>query len=133
VRAFVLAVEYWHRFHKDVVVDVVGYRRNGHNEQDDPTLTQPITYEIIKKHPTCAEQYAARLRLDNVVDQSECDTWQAEKLKTWEEALALKSDFKECGATWLRSTWQVGNGPEEQFESVWRHLAQVHMAAGYWP
>jgi 2-oxoglutarate dehydrogenase E1 component len=51
------------RFGKDVVVDVVGYRRNGHNEQDDPTLTLPLSYRIIAGHPAVQALYAAKLQV----------------------------------------------------------------------
>ena len=47
------AMDYRKTFHKDVVVDVVCYRKNGHNESDDPTLTQPMMYKAVAKHPHC--------------------------------------------------------------------------------
>lgn len=51
------------RWHKDVLVDIVGYRRNGHNEQDDPSVTLPLSYHIINRHPTVLELYSKQLEV----------------------------------------------------------------------
>lgn len=64
VRIAALAVEYRHTFASDVVVDLIGYRRHGHSEVDDPTVTSPRRYAIIKNHPTLSEIYAKRLGVD---------------------------------------------------------------------
>ena len=56
-----VATEYRQKFGKDVVVDMFCYRRFGHNEGDDPTMTQPLMYAKIKDHPSTRELYAARL------------------------------------------------------------------------
>ena len=54
------------RFNHDVVVDVVGYRRWGHNEQDEPGYTQPILYRRISEHPSVREAYAKKLAAEGV-------------------------------------------------------------------
>lgn len=59
-----LAAEYRHRFKGDVVVDLIGFRRYGHSEVEDPTITQPLLYEQISKHPLAWEVYAQHLGLD---------------------------------------------------------------------
>ncbi|HWH03101.1 MAG TPA: multifunctional oxoglutarate decarboxylase/oxoglutarate dehydrogenase thiamine pyrophosphate-binding subunit/dihydrolipoyllysine-residue succinyltransferase subunit [Gemmatimonadales bacterium] len=56
-----LAWMYREKFHGDVVIDVVGYRRHGHNEGDEPAYTQPLMYERIKQTPTVREKYASLL------------------------------------------------------------------------
>jgi 2-oxoglutarate dehydrogenase E1 component len=60
-----LAVEYRYTFHNDIVIDLIGYRRHGHSEVDDPTITQPIRYARIKDHPPLHEIYAKRIGVDN--------------------------------------------------------------------
>ncbi|MGC2160982.1 MAG: 2-oxoglutarate dehydrogenase E1 component [Silvibacterium sp.] len=64
VRVAALAAEYRHTFHTDVVIDLIGYRRHGHSEVDDPTVTQPLRYERIKNHPPLYEIYAKQIGAD---------------------------------------------------------------------
>ncbi len=66
-----LALEYRVRFHKDVVIDLVCYRRHGHNEADEPAATQPLMYRAIRAHPTVREIYSARLVKEGVLTASE--------------------------------------------------------------
>jgi 2-oxoglutarate dehydrogenase E1 component len=68
-----LAMAYRRRFAHGVVVDLVGYRRFGHNEQDEPAYTQPLMAAQIAEHPTVREQYAARLVEEGVLTQAEVD------------------------------------------------------------
>ncbi|MBZ5630100.1 MAG: 2-oxoglutarate dehydrogenase E1 component [Acidobacteriia bacterium] len=64
VRVAEIALEYRYRFHRDVVVDILGYRRHGHSEVDDPTITQPLVYRRIKEHPPLYRIHAERLGKD---------------------------------------------------------------------
>src|SRR5207244_10741067 len=71
VAAARLAVGYRQAFGADVVIDLVCYRRHGHNETDDPTLTQPVLYEQIRNHPPVAAQYVKRLAAEGAADAAE--------------------------------------------------------------
>jgi 2-oxoglutarate decarboxylase len=68
-----LAHAYRERFHADVVVDVVGYRRYGHNEADEPAYTQPLMYERIGNHPSVRQIYARRLAAETGIDEARAE------------------------------------------------------------
>src|SRR6266403_812134 len=65
------ALEYRMKFHKDVVIDLVCYRRHGHNEADEPAATQPLMYQVIRKKPTARQLYADELAADGVLTAAE--------------------------------------------------------------
>ncbi|MEL7449455.1 MAG: 2-oxoglutarate dehydrogenase E1 component, partial [Pseudomonadota bacterium] len=68
-----VALDYRMTFNKDVVLDLVCYRRLGHNEADEPAATQPLMYEKIRKHPTARAQYAKHLIGEGVITEAEPD------------------------------------------------------------
>jgi 2-oxoglutarate dehydrogenase E1 component len=68
-----LALRYRQRFHKDVVVDMVCYRRHGHNEADEPAVTQPLMYQVIRSHPTVRALYAEQLIREGVVSAQDAE------------------------------------------------------------
>ncbi len=72
-RAMDIAVRYRQEFGKDIVINLICYRKFGHNEGDEPAFTQPQMYEIIKTHPTVRELYARKLTSENSVDQKFID------------------------------------------------------------
>jgi 2-oxoglutarate dehydrogenase E1 component len=68
-----LALKYRLRFRKDVVIDLVGYRRHGHNEADEPAATQPMMYRVIRQHPTARRRYADQLIAAGVLAEPEVE------------------------------------------------------------
>ena len=68
-----LALEYRNTFGKDVIIDLIGHRKYGHNEGDDPSFTQPLTYQEIKSKKQMWQQYAELLVSEGVVDQAFVD------------------------------------------------------------
>lgn len=76
-----LAVDYRREFGKDIVLDIFCYRRNGHNESDEPSATQPLMYAVIKKLPTTRTQYADRLVKEGVL--------------TAEDSVKLEDNYRE--------------------------------------
>lgn len=69
VHAMRLAIEYRQRFQRDIFIDLLCYRKYGHNEGDEPRFTQPLLYKAISKHPNPREIYAQRLMSDGVATQ----------------------------------------------------------------
>ncbi len=67
------ALEYRMKFHKDVVIDLVCYRRHGHNEGDEPAATQPLMYQVIRKKPTVRKLYADKLTAEGVLTAADAE------------------------------------------------------------
>ncbi len=66
-----LAVDYRTEFNKDVVIDLICYRRRGHNEADEPSVTQPLMYKVISKHKTTQDLYAQKLVSEGLITEAE--------------------------------------------------------------
>jgi 2-oxoglutarate dehydrogenase E1 component len=73
-----LALDYRNKFKRDVVIDLVCYRRHGHNEADEPNATQPLMYQKIKKHPVPRQVYADQLIAEGTIDAAEVERLMAE-------------------------------------------------------
>ena len=81
-----LAIDFHMEFAEDVVVDLVGYRRHGHNEGDEPAYTQPVMYQEIQGHPTVRQIWSDRLVEEGVLEQSETDEMAAQTATRLNEA-----------------------------------------------
>ncbi len=81
IRIATLAVEYRYQFHTDVVIDLIGYRRHGHSEVDDPTITQPLRYAKIQNHPPLYEIFAKKIGVDAAARVHEAESRFEEELK----------------------------------------------------
>ncbi len=86
ISAVHLAVEFRKKFGRDVVIDLIGYRRFGHNEQDEPAYTQPLMYDKIKAHPTARELFANKLIAQGVITQDAANEMVAESQTRLQEA-----------------------------------------------
>ncbi|MFN4175507.1 2-oxoglutarate dehydrogenase E1 component [Phenylobacterium sp.] len=100
-----VATEYRQLFGKDVVVDMFCYRRFGHNEGDDPTMTQPLMYAKIKGHPSVRDLYAQRLVAEGVASQGDVDGWIAEFDRFLDAEFDSGKAYKPNKADWLDGKW----------------------------
>ena len=110
------AVDYRYTFHKNVFIDLVCYRRHGHNEQDEPLATQPLMYRRIQAHPSTRTLYAQRLVDEGLLDQAQADdlvdACRARLEHGESPSLPALSDFKQTFAThWERFRGGSGDVP----------------------
>ena len=117
VFALNLLYDYRKRFNKDVVVDLICYRRHGHQEVDEPTMTQPLMYQIIKQHPTPFKLYATQLQQQQVVDAAAAQQivkgYRA-ALNSGEPVIDVDGNAKQGGAYKYAVKWKLYN------ETDWR-------------
>ncbi|HXA52768.1 MAG TPA: multifunctional oxoglutarate decarboxylase/oxoglutarate dehydrogenase thiamine pyrophosphate-binding subunit/dihydrolipoyllysine-residue succinyltransferase subunit [Candidatus Acidoferrum sp.] len=95
VRVLEVAFDFRQRFKKDVVIDMICYRRHGHNEGDDPSYTQPILYRKIKTHPSVAKLYEERLVREGIVGREDAEAMRKEvsaRLSTAYDAVQHRSE-----------------------------------------
>src|SRR6266571_5087241 len=93
-----LAMLYRDKFHGDVVIDVVGYRRWGHNEGDEPAYTQPVMYERIRQTPTARQRYADQLVREGALDAARAEAEAAQMYQRLAEIQqSLKAHLSEAG------------------------------------
>ncbi|HME33978.1 MAG TPA: 2-oxoglutarate dehydrogenase E1 component [Candidatus Sulfotelmatobacter sp.] len=125
VRVARMATEYRYKFSTDVVIDLIGYRRHGHSEVDDPTITQPLLYKKIKEHPPLWEIYAddtgaadAHSRADVIKAEFEAAQKQAGSIKHKPTLRELPSYWDKYFGGPHRPEYEVETGlsPEELSE-----------------
>ncbi|MGE3917366.1 MAG: 2-oxoglutarate dehydrogenase E1 component [Hyphomicrobiaceae bacterium] len=100
-----IAIEFRMRFQKPVVIDMVCYRRYGHNESDEPAFTQPIMYRKIRSHPTTVELYGNRLAEEGVVSPEELQSMKAAFRARLDDEMAAAESYKPNKADWLDGRW----------------------------
>ena len=99
-----IATEFRLKFNRDVVIDLVCYRRFGHNEGDEPSFTQPLMYKKIKNHPSTVKVYGNRLVKENTISQENLNI----QIKDFKEL--LEDQFKNAKnykpkIEWFEGTW----------------------------
>jgi len=116
VHAARVATEFRQEFASDVVVDIVCYRRQGHNEADEPAFTQPKMYAKIATQPTTREIYAKRLVTEGLLTQDDVDRIVSDFQARLEVAYQAADSYKPNKADWLEGRWkglEAMHGEEE--------------------
>jgi 2-oxoglutarate dehydrogenase E1 component len=112
-RVLQIAFDYRQEFNKDVVLDVVGFRKLGHNETDEPSYTQPLMYARVKAHPGVRTVYAQRLIKEGVIDERELKEMLAERTRRLEDSQAkAKEAVAQKAATTLAPPIEELDGSE---------------------
>lgn len=113
VHACELAAEWRHKFKADVVVDIVCYRRFGHNEIDEPSFTQPTMYKVIRNHPPALDSYMKRLIDEKHLSQEEVSDLQNNVFRILNEEFDKSKEYVPSTRDWLAAYWQGFKGPEQ--------------------
>ena len=111
-----LLTEFRMQFGVDAVLDIVCYRRHGHNESDEPAFTQPLMYKAIRQQKTTRALYAEKLAAEGAVTEAEAAAIQERFNAALEEAFEAGKTFKPNKADWLEGRWSglaPGSGDDE--------------------
>ena len=100
-----MAAEYRQRFHRDIVIDVICYRRHGHNEGDEPAFTQPVMYRAIEQQSTTRQLYSERLVAEGVLSEAEATNLAESFQARLEDELAASKSYRPNTADWLEGAW----------------------------
>jgi 2-oxoglutarate dehydrogenase E1 component len=116
-----IATEFRQRFKKDVIIDMMCYRRHGHNESDEPGFTQPLMYRAIAQHPTTRVLYAKKLVAEHALSQEEADAVAADFQAHLESQFEAAKGYKPNKADWLEGKWtgmEVASGEDRRGDTA---------------
>ena len=112
-----LAIEFRQAFNRDIVIDMWCYRRFGHNEGDEPSFTQPLMYEAIRKHPPVSQIYGARLVAEGVIDQAWIDGTTAKFVAASGKRIRSGTSYLPNKADWFEGRWAGLGTPGEPVDA----------------
>ena len=100
-KVFKLAIHWRQKFKRDVIIDLIGYRKNGHNEIDEPAFTQPLMYDKIKNHKSVLTQYITTIQNSNpIIDKESIENVLCHVRTTFDKAFENKEHF-----VWDTNVW----------------------------
>jgi 2-oxoglutarate dehydrogenase E1 component len=116
-----LASDWRAKFQKDVVIDMVCYRKQGHNETDQPLFTQPLMYKLIEKQKPALDKYVEQLLEEKTFTKEDIDEHKKWVWGMLEESFTRSSDYVPTGKEWLTSAWNGFKSPKELATEVLPH------------
>ncbi|TKA63216.1 2-oxoglutarate dehydrogenase, mitochondrial [Cryomyces minteri] len=117
-----LASDWRAEFKKDVVIDMVCYRKSGHNETDQPSFTQPLMYKRISELPPVIDRYVDQLLKEKTFTKDDVEEHKKWVLGMLEESFARSKDYQPTSKEWLTSAWNGFKSPKELATEVLPHL-----------
>ncbi|MGH1577299.1 2-oxoglutarate dehydrogenase E1 component [Planktotalea sp.] len=128
VHAAKVATEFRQKFHKDVVIDLICYRRFGHNEGDEPMFTNPVMYKKIKTHKTTLSLYTERLVKDGLIPEGEIEDMKAAFQAHLNDEFEAGKDYKPNKADWLDGKWSHLDRNKDDYQRGETAIAPETMA-----
>lgn len=108
------AVEWRHEWGSDCIVHMVCYRRNGHNELDQPAFTQPLLYKEISRHPPTLQVFEKRLLKEGTMSQEELDEIKKFVHESYEKDFEASKTYVKTNEDWLANHWTGFKGPSQR-------------------
>ncbi len=119
VKVTQIACLYRQKFKRDIVIDLICYRRYGHNEGDEPMFTQPVMYRKIKTHPRLEEIYSRQLIAEGVIDDAKYKELAKNIDSLLDSEFEKSEDFEAKEANWLKKDWShIENGEKTQAKTA---------------
>lgn len=122
VFVFNLAAEWRATFHTDVIIDVVGYRKYGHNETDQPSFTQPLMYQKIAEKKSVIDYYTKQLVDEGTFTAEDVDEHKKWVWNTLDELFGKSKEYQPTSREWLTTPWEDFKLPKELATEVLPHL-----------
>lgn len=118
---FNLAAEWRNTFHTDAIIDVVGWRKHGHNETDQPAFTQPLMYKQISKQKSVIDVYTEKLVSDGTFTTQDIEEHKKWVWDLFEEAFEKSKDYVPTQREWLTAAWEGFKSPKELATEILPH------------
>ncbi|EDO18267.1 hypothetical protein Kpol_1039p16 [Vanderwaltozyma polyspora DSM 70294] len=118
---FNLAAEWRNTFHSDAIIDVVGWRKHGHNETDQPSFTQPLMYKEIAKQKSVIDVYSEQLIKEGSFSEANINDLKTEVWEKFEEAFNKAKDYVPSQREWLTASWENFKSPKELATEILPH------------
>lgn len=119
---FNLAAEWRATYHTDCIIDLVGYRKHGHNETDQPSFTQPLMYQEIAKKKSVIDIYTEQLVKEGTFTREDIDEHKKWVWNLLEESFSKAKDYQPTSREWLTTPWEDFKSPKELATEVLPHF-----------